>query len=63
MLCKKIPIKIEFFKVAQKSGQRPWALIQRVWSKFIKNRKEKKILDFLHFLIHIYILCCVEILS
>ena len=43
MLCRKfelIPIKIGFlsiFKVAQKSGQRPYTIVHGLWPNFIKS--------------------------
>ena len=40
MLCRKfelILIKIGFFKVAQKSGQRPWAIVQGISSKMARR--------------------------
>ena len=44
MMCRNfelIPIKFGFFlqifKVAQKLGQRPWAIVQGLWPNFIKN--------------------------
>ena len=47
-----IPIKIgffyEFFKVAQKSGQRPCTIVQGLWPNFIKIEKER-ILHFYNF--------------
>ena len=55
MLCRKfelLPIKIgfflQFFKVAQKSGQSPCTIVQGLWPNFAKNEKER-ILHFNNF--------------
>ena len=36
-----IPIKIGFFKVATKSGQRPCAIVQGHWPNFIKMTRRE----------------------
>ena len=51
MLCmwfELIQIKIGFFKVAQKSGQRPCTIVHGLWPNFIKNDKDR-ILIFIFF--------------
>ena len=62
MLCRKfelIPIKIGFFtnfEVPPKLGQSPCTIVHGLGLNFIKNEKERIVLFYNFFLIHIHVL-------